>query len=142
MGYLDFWVTRTGTQPINKKVESIVNMTPPKNTKEVRVLIGIINYYWDMWARRSYLLHPFTVLTSNKAKFKWIDVEQKVFDYIKLDVAQDILLSYPDFNECFDIHMDAIYYQLGELIIHEVKTIAFYSRKPTGPQTQYTVMEK
>ena len=31
MEYLGFWVTRTGIQPVNKKVESIVNMTPAKN---------------------------------------------------------------------------------------------------------------
>ena len=36
MEYLGFWVTRTGILPINKKVEAIVNMTPPKNTKHVR----------------------------------------------------------------------------------------------------------
>ena len=33
MEYLGFWVTWTGVQGINKKVEAIVNMTPPNNTK-------------------------------------------------------------------------------------------------------------
>ena len=36
MEYLGFWVTRKGIRPINKKLESIVNMTPPKNIKDVR----------------------------------------------------------------------------------------------------------
>ena len=75
MKYLGFWVTLTGIQPINKKVEDIVNMTPPKNTKEVHAFIGIINYYMDMLARRSYFLHLLTLLTPNKVNFKWIDVE-------------------------------------------------------------------
>ena len=52
MEYLGFWVTRTGIQPINKKVEAIVNMNPPKNTKEECAFIGIVNYYRDMWAIR------------------------------------------------------------------------------------------
>ena len=30
MEYLDFWVTRNGIRSLNKKVESIVNTTPPK----------------------------------------------------------------------------------------------------------------
>ena len=42
--YLGFWMTRTGIQPINNKVEATVNMTPPKNTKVVRDFIGIVNY--------------------------------------------------------------------------------------------------
>ena len=33
MKYLGFWVIQTGIRPINKKLEAIVNMTPPKNTK-------------------------------------------------------------------------------------------------------------
>ena len=31
MEYLRFWVARTEIWPINKKVEYVVNMTPPKN---------------------------------------------------------------------------------------------------------------
>ena len=29
MEYLDFWVTRDGVKPINRKIESITNMEPP-----------------------------------------------------------------------------------------------------------------
>ena len=42
MEYLGFWVTHNGIRPINKKLEAIVNMTPPKNTKEVRAYIGLV----------------------------------------------------------------------------------------------------
>ena len=77
MEYLGFWVTRTRIQPINKKVEAIVNMTPPKNTREVCASIGLVNYNKDIWDRRSHLLHPLTSLTPPKVKFKWTDVEQK-----------------------------------------------------------------
>ena len=38
--------------------------------------------------------------------------------------------------------MDARDYQLGEVIIQNSKQIYFYSRKLTGLQTRYTVMEK
>ena len=33
MEYLGFWVTRTGIRSINKQIEDIVNMMPPKNTR-------------------------------------------------------------------------------------------------------------
>ena len=75
-------------------------------------------------------------------KFKWTDLEQKAFDDINWAVSQDNLLAYPDFNKLFDIHTDAIDYQLGAVISQNVKLIAFYSRKLTGPQTRYTVTEK
>ena len=129
MEYLGFWVTRTGIQLINKKVEAIVKMTPPKNMKEVRVFIGIVNYYKDMWDRRSHLLHPLTALTPPKVKFKWTDVEQKEFDNIKRTVTHDTSLVYPDFNKRFDIHTDTRDYQLGTVIIQNDKPIAFYRCK-------------
>ena len=105
-------MTRTRIRPINKKVEAMVNMTPPNNTKEVCSFIGIVNYYRGILARLSYLLHPLTALTSNKVKFKWTCVEQKAFDNIKCAVAQDTSLAYPDFNKRFDIYTDAIDYHL------------------------------
>ena len=142
MEYLGIWVTRTWIQPINKKVEAIVNMTPPNNTKVVRALIGIVNYYRDMCSIRSHLLHPLTALTSNKVKFKWTDMEQRAFNYIKRSVHQYILLSYLDFNKRFYIHTDTSNFNLVEVIIQYGKPIAFCSRKPTGPQTRYTVTEK
>ena len=75
MEYLGFWVTRTGIRTINKKLESIVNMKPPKNTKQVCAFIGIVNYYRDMWAKQSHLLHHLTSLISHKVRFKWTDLE-------------------------------------------------------------------
>ena len=78
MEYLGFWVTRTGIRPVNKKVEAIIKMTPPKNQKQVRSSIGLVNYSRDMWYKRSHLLQPLTVLTSKKVKFKWADVEENL----------------------------------------------------------------
>ena len=75
MEYLGFWVTRNGIHPVNKKVDAIVNMTPPKNIGQVRAFVGLLNYYRDMWYRRSYLLKPLNLLTSTKVTFKWTDVE-------------------------------------------------------------------
>ena len=95
-----------------------------------------------MCGKRSHLLHPLTALTSNKVEFKWTDVYQKAFDEIKLIVACDTLLAYPDFNKRFDIHMDAIEFQLGAVIIHTVKKIAFHRRKLTKTEQWYTVTEK
>ena len=44
MEYLCFWVTQTGIRPINMKVEAIVNMMPPNNTKYVCAFIVIVKY--------------------------------------------------------------------------------------------------
>jgi hypothetical protein len=47
--YLGYWVTQHGIQPQVKKVDSILSMEEPKNQKQLRGFIGLINYYRDMW---------------------------------------------------------------------------------------------
>ena len=51
-------------KPINRKIETIANMKPTTPQMEVRKFIGVINYYRDMWPRRSHTLVPLTRLTS------------------------------------------------------------------------------
>ena len=54
----------------NNKVEAIVNTKAPKNKKQVRLFIGFVNYYRDMWTKRSYLLQTVTALKPKQVKFK------------------------------------------------------------------------
>ena len=69
--------------------------------------MGVINYYRDMWPRRSHTLAPLTKLTYIKRKSRWTQVKQDAFDEIKRIVARDTLLTYLGFNETFKIHTDA-----------------------------------
>jgi hypothetical protein len=78
--YLGFWITCNGIKPLAKKVKAIHAIAPPTKRKQLRRFIGIINYYRDMWKRRSDLLAPLTALCSPAAKWQWTDVEQKAFD--------------------------------------------------------------
>ena len=73
--YLGFWATREGVRS-TEKIEAIVDMAPPGNRKEVRRLTRKINYYRDMWSRRSHMLQALTKLTSVCVKFKWTPVEK------------------------------------------------------------------
>ena len=43
--YLGYWITRRGIQPVAKKVQAIQNIAEPKNKKELRRFIGLVNYY-------------------------------------------------------------------------------------------------
>ena len=51
-------------------------MMPPKNIRQVRASVALVNYYMYIWARRSHVIQPLTALTSTKVTFKCIDAEQ------------------------------------------------------------------
>jgi transposase InsO family protein len=140
--YLGYKITRTGIQPIAKKVKAIQAIKAPKTRKQLRGFIGMINFYRDMWSQRAAMLAPLSALTSKKVPFKWTDEHQKSFDAIKRVIGREVLLAYPDFNAPFIIHTDASKTQIGAVISQNGKPIAFYSRKMNSAQCNYTTTEK
>jgi hypothetical protein len=140
--YLGYWITPTGIQPIPKKVQAILNIQPPTKKKQLQSFIGMINYYRDMWAGRSEILAPLSKLTSKNAKWQWTEVEQEAFENIKKIISKEVLLSYPNFNLPFEIHTDASKTALGAVISQKGNPIAFYSRKLSPAQMNYTTTER
>ena len=69
--YLGYWITREGIMPTPQKVKAIQNIAVPTKKKQLRSFIGMINYYRDMWIRRSDILAPLAKLTSKQAKWEW-----------------------------------------------------------------------
>ena len=96
--YLGYIVTRDSIQPTPKKVAAINAIQIPKNRKELRRFIGMINYYRDMWPKRSEILAPLTQLSSSAVPWKWTDEHTQAFNKIKKVIAVDTQLTYPDFN--------------------------------------------
>ena len=140
--YLGFKVSREGIRPITSKVDAMRRIAPPKTRKQLRSFIGLINYYKDMWHKRSDTLAPLTRLTSKTVKWRWTHVEQKAFDDMKMILSREVLLKYPNFNKPFVIYTDASKLQLGAVITQDEQPIAFYSRKLSDAQTRYTTTER
>ena len=128
--------------PIPKKFEAIQALTVPKTRKQLRQFIGMINFYRDMWQKRSEILAPLAALTSKNVKYDWKDEHQKCFEAIKRVIGREVLLGYPGFNAPFEIHTDASKLQLGAFISQKGKPIAFYSRKMNSALHNYTTTEK
>ena len=140
--YLGYWITREGIQPQPAKVHAIQRIAEPTNKKQLRGFIGIVNYYRDMWIRRSHVLAPLAKLTSKTAKWEWGPVERKAFNDMKKIICREVMLAFPDFSKPFVIHTDASHTQLGAVISQDEKPIAFYSRKLNPAQTRYTTTER
>ena len=139
--WLGHWLTPTGLKPWSKRVRSILAMKEPTNVSEIRSFIGAVNFYRDMWPRRAHLLAPITDLTG-KQNPVWTEEHSTAFKQIKALVASDAMLAYPDHNKPFEIYTDASDKQLGAVIIQNGQPVAYYTRKLTKPQQNYTTGEK
>jgi RNase H-like domain found in reverse transcriptase len=95
-----------------------------------------------MWKRRLHLLTPLTEVTKvpcGSINFKWTEAQDKALNEVKKVITQYALLRFFFLNKVFDIHTDASDYQLGSVISQDGYPIAFYSRKLTETQRNYTV---
>ena len=119
-----------------------MRLTPPTTKRQLRRFLGMINYYRDMWRRRSHILAPLTAMCSAKVKFVWHDKEQKAFEEIKAIMSRETLLAYPDFSKDFHVYTDSSDYQLGAVIMQNDRPLAFYSRKLNSAQKRYTTGEQ
>jgi hypothetical protein len=140
--HLGYILTRERIKPQSKKVQVILPQSLPNNVKELSHFLGMVQYYRDMWARRSEMLAPFTGLVGecgetkttrmNKTKkkpWRWDPIHQQVFDNVKAAIPKETVLAYLDFLKPFEIYTDASSTQLGAVITQDNRPIAFFSRK-------------
>ncbi len=84
----------------------------PKTVKDLHSFLGMVQYYGDLWARRSEMLAPLTSLVgecghtkvtrANKTKkqaWYWDEVHQIAFDNVKATITRDAVLAYPDYSK-------------------------------------------
>jgi hypothetical protein len=119
-------------------------MDGPCNATELRMFIGCVNFYRDMWPSRAHALKPLTDQSGLKKKtpVKWTDEMQQAFEKMHSLMAADALAAYPGHNKQFNIYTDASDFQLGACIIQERRPVAYFLRKLTKSQQNYTTMEK
>ena len=142
--YLGYILTRDGIKPQPKKVQAILALEPPKGVKQLRTFLGMVQYYRDLWARRSEVLAPLTSLVgecghtkitkakgTKKKPWYWNEVHQEAFNLVKTIIAKEVVLAYPDYSKVFEIYTDASSKQLG--------SCTFFSRKLSTTQQKYSV---
>ncbi len=137
-------MTREGIKPQSNKVQAILAIQ----------FLGMVQYYRDLWARRSKMLAPLTSLVgecgqtkvsrakgTNKAPWHWDKVHQTAFNHVKATIAREVVLAYPDYSKVFEIYTNASSKQLGAVITQENRPIAFVSWKLSTRQCKYSIIK-
>jgi hypothetical protein len=150
--YLGYILTREGIKPQPNQVQAMLTLNMPNNVKELIHFLRMVQYYRDMWVRRSEMLAPLTDLVgecgetktarmnmTKKKPWRWNPIHQQAFDNVKATIAKETALAYPDFLKPFEIYTDASSTQLAAMITQDNRPIAFFSRKLSESQHKYSV---
>ena len=99
-------------------MEAILRLKAPKTKRQLRHFLGMINYYRDMWRRRSHVLAPLTKLVGSTAKYIWGEEQRKAFEEIKRVISEETMLSFPDFDKEFHVNAcNWYFFPLGVLTV-------------------------
>ena len=94
--YLGYLPTQRGIKPQPKEVEAMLWIQRTKNYKQLKMFLGIVNYYLDMWKKRSHILTSLKDLAGSKKKkdWKWTEIEQAAYDNAKAMLIKEMILNY------------------------------------------------
>ena len=144
--YLGFVFCGEGIKADEKKVEAIRSLPVPTCVREVRSFIGMCSYYRRFLQNFSQIAEPIIMLTRKYAHFKWSDVHQKAFEFLKESLTTVPLLVYPDLSKAYVLYTYASDTCIGSCLTQECdrdeKPIHYFSHKLSRSQCKWTVVEK
>ena len=119
--FLGHILTSTGIKPDPEKIETIQNVSRPRNLKELRGFLCLINFYTKFSKNHAAKIVPFLELLKKGVKWSWNDDLERVFNEIKLLISSSVLLNYSEIEKPFylktdtsDVALGAVLFQLDE----------------------------
>ena len=144
--YLGFIINKDGIKPDHKKVEAIRSLPVPTCVREVRSFVGMCSYYRRFIPNFSQIAEPIIDLTRKYSHFKWSDIHQRSFEFIKDSLTTVPLLVYPNCNKPYTLYTDASLSCVGACLTQKCdgdeKPIYYLSHKLSMSQCKWSTVEK
>ena len=139
--FLGFEVSSSGIRPALNATAPVLQLQSPRNTKELRRVLGMLNFYRGHIQDFTHIAQPLHELLSN-SQFQWKPTHEQALRKLLKTLTEKTILKFPDLNEPFQIHADASDYGAGGVVSQKSHPVFFFSKKFTGAQKNYTTMEK
>jgi len=144
---LGFMVSGQGIRPLPEKVKAIRNLDHPKDVREVRSFLGMVNYYRQAIPGFATLALPLTQLTQARQPFIWGEEQQRSFDRLKEALTTEPILAHPDPTRPYVLYTDASQHTVGAILVQKdqsgmERVIAYLSHKLSGSQLHWPIIEK
>ena len=135
-------------KPISENIGKILSIQIPKTKKQVRGIIGLVNFYAKFVPNIADLLSPLHELTKKgqPERVMWGEECQASLGRIQKVISSEPALIVPDIDGLFFVQTDASGSGLGCVLLQmregSLRPCRFHSRKLLPRETRYAVIER
>nr|CAD2199217.1 unnamed protein product [Meloidogyne enterolobii] len=145
--FLGHIVSAEGIKPDPKKKGIIQKLPRSQNIKELKSVMGTINYYSKFVDQMHQFRGPLDKLLRKNSIWKWEEEQEKAFEQIKSILSSDLLLTHFDPQFEIIVTADASNYGVGAVISHKYsdgseKAIEYASKSLSDSEKNYGQIEK
>ncbi|GFO40671.1 reverse transcriptase [Plakobranchus ocellatus] len=133
---------------VQKKMDKILQLSVPVKKKEVRSLLGLVNYYRHFIANFASISAPLSDLLSKGTpeKVQWTPRYDQSLAEIKRLFSSPPILIIPDMQETFIVRSDASDFGIGAVLLQDREGILmpcrYASRKLLSRERRYSAIER
>jgi hypothetical protein len=149
--YVGHVIDSTGISFSREKIQEVIDFPKPVTKQELKMFLGLANYFRDHIERHSLIVRPLNALTTDyhrKDKVEWNDDANKAFEEIKQAINACPKLFFQSGREDAEIHVytDACNYGRAGYICERVDgkeyPLAFCSETFKGAQLNWSTIEQ
>lgn len=145
--FLGHQISSEGIQLDNSRTDAISKFPAPRNVKELRAFLGLVNYERRFCEGFSGMTVPMLKLLRKREPWCWGSEQKEAFDKIKQAFLNATIIMHPDCSKTFYIQCDGSDYAIGGTLFQrslsgEREVLAYTSVTLKGSQLRYTVTEK
>ena len=142
VAFLGYVISKDGIRTDPEKINKVLEWPVPKNSKELMSFLGFAGYYRRFVKDFSRIAQPLNVLKqADKKTWSWGQEHHQAFNTLKQRLCTAPILSYPDFQKPFELHIDASSDGLGAVLYQEQQgvnhVVAFASRSLRQSEKRY-----
>ena len=145
--YLGFIIGNNSIRPSPAKVDCVIKYPVPKNKKELRSFLGLVNSYRNLIPNFADSTWDLYHLLKKDTRFVWKPHHNNQFEKLKRLMSSDPIIRMPDLNRQFILRTDASDKAMAA-ILQQVDdnghkyVVEYFSKKFTECQQRYATVEK
>ena len=143
--FLGYNINEHGIRAPDSRIESLVNLSEPKNEKELVSILGMFGFYQKCMPQFANIVLPLRNIRKSK-NFSWNKEHSEAFMKLKDALASAVRLSFPSKHGTLTITADASSVAIGaclnQTIDGEIQPLSFWSRKLSDAEQRLSTFDR